>query len=104
MNVSSCIPGRYLRLALLLLLLASQGIVNAHELGPNHSLDSHHCSICLIGHGLGSVVNAHPDVPQAQVAQAPACIHSITDVLAPRGQYYSTRAPPGSLCNSQKSN
>ena len=104
MNLSSYILGRHLRLALLLLLLASQGIVNAHELGSSHSLDSHHCSTCLIGHGLGGAVNVHPDVPQVQVAQAPVSIHSIADVLAPRSHYYSTRAPPGSLCNSQKPN
>lgn len=104
MNLSSCVLGRHLRLALLLLLLAAQGIVNAHELGSSHSLDSHHCSICLTGHGLGSAVNVHPDLPDLRAGQAAVSSHVVADVPAPRSHYYFSRAPPGSLCNNQNPN
>lgn len=104
MNLSSFTLGRHLRLALLLLLLAAQGSVSAHELGSTHSLDSHLCSICLTGHSLAGALNVHPDVPQVQIALATPLIHSIDDVLVSRGHYYFTRAPPGSLCNTQKPN
>jgi hypothetical protein len=94
--------GRYTRLALLLLMLAAQGIAVAHDIGDSHGLQTHPCSTCILGHGLGGAVNVHPDVPQVQVAQAPLLIHSIADVLASRSHYYFTRAPPRSLCNTPK--
>ena len=104
MNLSSASIGRHMRLALLLLLLAAQGSVSAHELGSTHSLDSHLCSICLTGHGLAGAVNVHADVPQVQIAQTALSTPSIADVLVSRGHYYFTRAPPGSLCSAQKRN
>ena len=97
MYIPSHILGRKLRLVLLLLVLAAQGIANAHELGSSHTLDSHPCSICLGGHGLGAAINAHPDVPQLQVGQALVPSHSITNVRSSHSSYYFTRAPPHSL-------
>ena len=97
MRISPNILGRNLRLVLLLLVLAAQGIANAHELGSSHALDSHPCSICLVGHGLGAAVNAHPDVPQLQVGQALVPTHSIANVRSSHRSYYFTRAPPQSL-------
>jgi hypothetical protein len=97
MRISPNILGRKLRLVLLLLVLAAQGIANAHELGSSHALDSHPCSVCLVGHGLGAAVNAHPDVPQLQVDQALVTSRSIDNVRSSHNSYYSTRAPPQSL-------
>ena len=89
--------GRYLRFTLLLLMLAAQGIVNAHELGASHSLKSDVCTTCLIGHGLGGAVNVSHAAPPLQVWQVLIPIHSITDTLV--SPTYSTfaRAPPASL-------
>jgi hypothetical protein len=97
MTISSCIVGRNLRLVLLLLLLASQGIANAHEQSVGHSLDSHLCSVCLIGHGLGAAIGANPDVPHIPTARAPNLIQPVAAVLISHNNYYLTRAPPTSL-------
>ena len=97
----SCTLGRHLRLAFLLLLLSSQGFANAHEQSSSHSIDSHFCSICLIGHALDSALDAYPNVLQVQVPHSLISIHSNVDQLLTHCQYYYTRAPPNSLCNTQ---
>ena len=91
------IIGRRLRLALLLLLLASQGIANAHEQSVGHWLDSHLCSVCLIGQSLSAAVSANSDVPQLFAACAVGLPQPIAAVLIPHRNYYSTRDPPASL-------
>lgn len=97
MCISPNILGRHLRLVLLLLVLAAQSIANAHELDSSHPLDSHPCSVCLVGHGLGAAVNAHPDVAHLSVEQALMTSHSIANVRSSHHRYYFTRAPPQSL-------
>ena len=97
MSTSPHILGRSLRLVLLLLLLAAQGFVTAHELDSGHTLDSHACSVCVVGHGLGAAITAQPDVPQLQVVQASVPSHSIRNVRSSHKSYYFTRAPPQSL-------
>ena len=97
MTISPHILGRNLRLVLLLLLLAAQGVVNAHELGSSHALDTHPCSICLVGHGLGAAISAHPGVPQLQAGQAVVLPHSISHIRSSHKSYYFTRAPPQTL-------
>jgi hypothetical protein len=97
MHTSTPILSRNLRLVLLLLLLAAQGIVNAHELGSSHALDTDTCSVCVVGHGLGAAINAQPDVPQLQVVQASVPSHSLSNVRSSHKNYYFTRAPPQAL-------
>ena len=89
--------GRNLRLILLLLLLASQGIANAHEQSAGHSFDSHLCSVCLIGQSLSAAVSANSDVTQLSAAGAVGLPQPIAAVLIPHRNYYSTRDPPASL-------
>ncbi len=89
--------GRNLRLALLLLLLASQGIANAHEQSAGHSLDSHLCSVCLIGHSLGAAVSANSDLPQLSAACAVGLTQPVVAVLISHRNKYLARAPPASL-------
>jgi len=89
--------GRNLRLALLLLLLASQGIANAHEQSTGHSLDSHLCSVCLIGHSLGAAVSANSDLPQLSATCAVGLTQPVAAVLISHRNEYLARAPPASL-------
>lgn len=89
--------GYNLRLALLLLMLASQGIAGAHELDASHLLDSHPCSICVLGHGAGAAVCSRPEAPQLPSALALAPSPSTSDVLVAHSNYYSSRAPPATL-------
>jgi hypothetical protein len=97
MKVSATLLSRHLRLALLLLLLASQGIANAHEQTARHSLDSHLCSVCIISGGLIAAVDAHPDLPQLFAACSVCLTQPIAVVLISHHNYYFTRAPPASL-------
>ena len=98
MYTSPHILGRTSRLVLLLLLLAAQGFVTAHELDSGHTLDSHACSACVVGHGLGAAITAQPDVPQFQVVQTSVPSHSISNVRSSHKSYYLSRAPPQALC------
>ncbi|MCB1690775.1 MAG: hypothetical protein KDI33_19915 [Halioglobus sp.] len=100
MNTSSFNLGRYSRLALLLLMLAAQGIAVAHDLGDGHGLTSHPCSSCIIGHGLGTAVNNSCETPVLQVHRAFAPVHAITATLAPRTSCHCARAPPVSPWNT----
>ena len=97
MKIYSNLIGRNLRLILLLLLLASQGIANAHEQSPGHSFDSHLCSVCLIGHSLTPAVNANSDVPQLSAACAVGLTQPVVAVLISHRNKYLARAPPASL-------
>jgi len=97
MYISPNILSRNLRLILLLLLLAAQGIVTAHELDSGHTLEADACSVCVVGHGLGSAISAHPDVPQLQIVQASVTSHLISNVRSSHTSHYLTRAPPHTL-------
>lgn len=88
--------GRYSRLALLLLMLAAQGITNAHELGDSHAIASDSCATCIIGHGLGTAVSVSHDAPQVQVYHAPVTLQSITNLAISRTHSHFARAPPNS--------
>ncbi len=101
MKLSSFTLSRYLRLSLLLLMLAAQGIVNAHELGDSHSLQSDPCTTCLVGHGLGAAVSVNYEAPQVQIGHVVIPTYSILDVLFARTQSHFARAPPGTLWNTQ---
>ena len=87
MEIYSNLIGRNLRLILLLLLLASQGIANAHEQNVGHSLDSHLCSVCLIGQSLNAAVSANSDVTQLSAAGAVGLPQPIAAVLIPHRNY-----------------
>ena len=87
MKIHSNLIGRNLRLILLLLLLASQGIANAHEQNVGHSLDSHLCSVCLIGQSLSAAVSATSDVTQLSAAGAVGLPQPIAAVLIPHRNY-----------------
>ena len=97
MNMYSNLIGRNLRLILLLLLLASHGIANAHEQSAGHSFDSHLCSVCLIGSSLTAAVSANPDVPQFSAACAVGLTQPVVAVLISHRNKYLARAPPASL-------
>jgi hypothetical protein len=101
MKLSSCTLSRYLRLSLLLLMLAAQGVVNAHELGDSHALQSDPCTTCLVGHGLGAAVSVNFEAPQVQIGHLVIPTYSIPDVSVSRTQTHFARAPPGTLCNIQ---
>ena len=104
MTTSSFNLGRYSRLALLLLLLAAQGMAVAHDIGDNHGLKSHPCSTCIIGHGLGIAVNSSCETPALQVYRALVPIHAITATLPTRVNCHCARAPPLSSWNTQNPN
>ena len=89
--------GRNLRLTLLLLMLASQCIASVHELDTGHPLDSHPCSICVIGHAGGAAIGAHAEEPQLQIHRAWIPSSATGDVLVSHNDYYRTRAPPATL-------
>jgi len=89
--------GRYPRLALLLLMLAAQGIANAHELGDSHAITSDSCATCIIGHGLGTAVSVSHDAPQIQVYHALIANHVIISAAVSRTGSNFARAPPASL-------
>ena len=97
MTIHSNLVGRNLRLILLLLLLASQGIANAHEQNVGHSLDSHLCSVCLIGQSLNAAVSANSDLPQLSTACAAGLTQPVAAVLISHRNAYLARAPPASL-------
>ena len=100
MNPSSFNLGRYSRLALLLLMLAAQGITVAHDLGDHHGLKSHPCSTCIIGHGLGIAVSSSCETPPLQVYQTFVPIRGISAALPPRVNCHCARAPPVSPWNT----
>ena len=97
MRVFADLLSRNLRLVLLLLLLGSQGIANAHEQTASHSLDSHLCSVCLISNSLVAAVDAHSDLPQFSAACSVYLTQPVAAVLIFHHNYYLTRAPPASL-------
>ena len=94
MNSSLSNFGRYSRLALLLLMLAAQGISAAHDIGDSHSLKSDLCSTCIIGHGLGAGVSVSYETPALRTYQPLASIHSIAAPLSARTDCHLARAPP----------
>lgn len=104
MNLPSLNLDRYLRLVLLLLMLAAQGIVNAHELGDKHSLDSHLCSTCVVGHGLCTALSVSYEAPQLQVCHALLPIDATTVKQVSRTHCHFARAPPGALGNNPNPN
>ncbi len=101
MKLSSFTLSRYLRLSLLLLMLAAQGVVNAHELGDSHSLQSDPCTTCLVGHGLGAAISVNYEAPRVQISHLIISTYSILDIQLSRTQSRFARAPPGTLWNTQ---
>ena len=89
--------GRYPRLALLLLMLAAQGIVNVHALDDSHSHNSDSCATCIIGHGLGAAVSVSHYAPQIQVYHALIANDVIISAAVSRSCSNFARAPPSSL-------
>ncbi len=104
MNLSSFTLSRYLRLTLLLLMLASQGIVNAHELGDSHSFEADTCTTCIIGHGLGTAVSVCHEAPQVQARHALVPVHATTHTPVSHTTCHLARAPPVSSRNTQNLN
>jgi hypothetical protein len=97
MKRSSLKLGRKVRVILLLMLLSAQGMVSAHEWDSIHSANAHGCLICVVGHGLGSVIPVQPDLPQVRLCSA-SIPPDVTSYLPfSHREYYSTRAPPSSL-------
>jgi hypothetical protein len=94
MNLSAFQLSRSLRLALLLLMLASQGIVNAHALGDQHLLETDSCSTCVIGHGLGAAIGVSHEAPPVQVWRASQPLQPTIGVRFARTYSHFARAPP----------
>ena len=86
--------GRYPRFALLILMLAAQGVATAHDFEDTHTLKSDSCSTCIIGQGLGSAISASHEIPpvHAYLAWTPA--RAIAATLASRTDSHQARAPP----------
>lgn len=97
MKLSSVQLGRYPRLVLLLLLLAAQGIANAHELGASHAPTADSCASCIIGHGLGAAVSVSPDAPQLEIGHALIANYPLTRAVPSRTFSHFARAPPAFL-------
>jgi hypothetical protein len=89
--------GHYPRLALLLFMLAAQGIAGVHELGDSHALESDLCATCIVGHGLGAAVTVSYDAPQLQIYHALIVIVAITSAAVARTYSNIARAPPASF-------
>ena len=89
--------GRYPRLALLLLMLAAQGIASVHDLGDSHTFKSDLCATCIIGHGLGAAVSVSHDASQIPIYHALIAIVAITSAAVARTYSNIARAPPISL-------
>jgi hypothetical protein len=104
MNLSAFQLSRTLRLAMLLLMLASQGIVSAHALGDSHSLETDTCSTCVIGHGLGSALAASYEAAPLQVSRASPLLQSTVSTRVTRTTSQFARAPPGSVWNTPNPN
>lgn len=92
--------GRSARLALLLLMLAAQGIAFAHDIGDSHSLTSDPCASCVIGHGLGTAVSSSCAAPSLQLYQPPLPAYSNAATPTPRTNYHLARAPPAFSWNT----
>ncbi len=97
MQTPTHILGRNMRLLLLLLMLASQGFAATHELSANHSLDAHTCTICVVGHALGTAISADAAVPQVQPGRIWIVAAEAGDLPVSHDTPYRTRAPPASL-------
>jgi hypothetical protein len=104
MNLSAFQLSRSLRLALLLLMLASQGIANAHALGDQHLLESDTCATCVIGHGLGAALGASHEAPPVQVWRATQTLQATLSARVARTTCHFARAPPGSFWNTPNPN
>jgi hypothetical protein len=94
MRIYSHILGRNLRLLLLLALLGAQGVASAHELEESHSAQSHICSICIAGIGLGAAIPVQACVPQVRVCQNAIPVNTVNVSSTFYYQLYSSRAPP----------
>jgi len=81
-------------------MLAAQGIAVAHDIGDSHGLQSHPCSICIIGNGLGTAVTSSYETPLLQTYTTFAPIPVIGASLTPRINSHCPRAPPASLRNT----
>lgn len=87
-----------MRLVVLLLLLASQGVAGAHDLCPDHVGDQHECSICVLGHGVGAAVAVSSPAPlQLKTTPIQIPFYPAGHILFFPGKYYFSRAPPESL-------
>ena len=104
MTLSSFNLSRGLRFALLLLMLASQGIAYAHDVGSHHALESDSCATCVIGHGLGAAVEASYSAPALEHAPALATASCIASPRAAKVQCRFARAPPVSHWNTASPN
>jgi hypothetical protein len=104
MNLSAFQLSRSLRLALLLLMLASQGLVNAHALGDQHLLETDTCSTCVIGHGLGTALGTSYDAPALLVWHASQSLQATVSARVARTTCHFARAPPGSIWNTPNPN
>jgi hypothetical protein len=104
MFMTSFTISRRLRLALLLLMLASQGIANAHALGDSHALETDTCATCVIGHGLGAALGASYEAPPAQVACFSLLPQATVFAQVARTTCHFARAPPASSWKTQSPN
>ena len=97
MNMTSFTISRGLRLALLLLMLASQGIANAHALDDSHSLEKDNCATCIIGHGLGAALGDSYEAAPVQVVRVLLPRPVIVSARIARTTCHFARALPASL-------
>jgi len=88
---------RNVRLVLLLLLLAAKSIAAAHEYCPDHESNHQDCSICVLGHSLGSALEVFSPAPlplRYTALQMPS--YMAGHVVCSLGIAYFSRAPPDS--------
>lgn len=97
MSVYRHILSRNLRVVLLLLMLASQGVAHSHELTADHSYGSQACSSCHMGNGFGAAITANPAELHLQFCSNPAPVYQAVYITFSRASFYFGRAPPQSL-------
>lgn len=94
MKIAASPFGRYLRAALMLLLLAAQGVAAAHELNHWHGPSQEICATCSIGNGLDSPLAAPQTPLQTPDRSAFVYTHAVWTIHWEVPRNFFQRAPP----------
>jgi hypothetical protein len=97
MSLSQHTLRRIFRVFLILVMLASQGAVTAHDLGADHIDCSDVCSLCVIGCGLDSSIDGCLTQVQPRPSSLQVVFHVIGDRYFGCVSFYLCRAPPKAL-------
>lgn len=90
-------PGLTLRLLLLTLLLAAQGVAAAHAIDHFPADDGSLCTVCTVGSGLDSSAVTTMEMPVAAPVKAAPATGLDSCLPIQRAATYSARGPPSLL-------